>query len=177
MSRMLEAELHDVLLDISADALDTDEQAKIIAQAAHVFRLAEGKTLKRQAKSKAGADQIREAAIMDALMQAMNRVADFNADDDDFDGMLLDADSLDPSQIVRQVECGKRTFSSFSVANAGYGKNLDVVDDDSLDFLLHPNLEGHSADDYEIEDGQERHCPKLYRKPGLGGHRSDSLSR
>lgn len=164
----IESELHDVLLDIAPDMHDYDEQAMIVAEASMIFERVAAKA-SRSASRRADAAKVHEARIMDALLQAMGRLADWSDDSGD---ETLDAYGLDAEQIVHRAS---HTFSN-RLATKGFGANMDIIGDD-LDIFLEPNFEGHSADDYTLNDSEERHSPSIYNVPGLGRHRSDSRAR
>ena len=164
----IESELHDVLLDIAPDMHDYDEQAMIVAEASMIFERVAAKSSKTASRH-TNAAKVHEARMMDALLQAMGRLASWN---DVEETVTLDAYGLEPEQVVFRASHS----SSRRYCNKGFGANMDIVGDD-LDIFMNPNIEGHEADDYSIDDGEERHSPSLYEVPGMGRHRSDSRAR
>ena len=168
--RTIESELHDVLLDIAPDMHDYDEQAIIVAEASIIFERVAAKANKT-ASRRADAAKVHEAHRMDALLQAMGRLADWS-DPDDNTSATMDAYGLEPEQIVHRAS----QSSSHRYSTKGFGANMDIVGDD-LDIFMGQKLDGNEVDEYSIDDGEERHSPSLYEVPGLGRHRSDSRAR
>ena len=171
---MIEAEIHDILLDIAPDTHDLDEQAQIVAIATSIFHKSESQFNQRMAKkmSNSSPEKIKEARIVDSLFQAMGRLADWQnevEEDNEYEYNMtyVDGRGLDPDQIVRKA--------AHTVVGQNFG-SMDILNDSELDeFFGQPK--GFYADEYSIDDGEERHHPELYRTPGMGSHRSDSTAR
>lgn len=151
----LEAELHQVLLDLAPDTHD-EEQARIVAEASLIYSHL-SKTGKREA-----AVRVHEARLADALLQAMGQLDDWDYSDTP---QFIDGRGLSPDEIVQQA-C--KTFGG------RFASNFDAIDED-IDVFLDPPV--HSASDYTIDDGEECHNPDRYQTPGRGTHRSDSHAR
>lgn len=167
MSRTLEQELHDTLLDIAPETHELTEQAVIVAESAAIYRA--GSTTATRSASKG---RLHEARLMDSLLQAMGRLAETDADYDDFEGGSVDGIGMSAEQIInRAASSYKASYRSRRMATKGFGDDMDILGDDDLDDLLSPK--GH--DDYSIEDGE--HDSALLQVPGFGRHRSDSHSR
>ena len=153
----LEAELHQVLLDLAPDTHD-EEQARIVAEASLIY----GHLLKngiRESKTYA-----HESRLADALLQAMGQLDDWDYSDTP---QYIDGRGLCPEQIIHEAS---KSFGGRYAAS-----NFDAIDED-IDVFLDPPVQ--AADDYVIEDGEDdRHPPDRYKTPGRGTHRSDSGSR
>jgi hypothetical protein len=150
----LEAELHQVLLDLAPDT-HNEEQARIVAVASLIYGHL-SKTGVRESKTR-----LHESRLADALLQAMGQLDDFDYDDSP---QYIDGRGLTPEQIVHQA--------SMNFGGRYAASNFDAIDEDIDMFLEHPSHE------YIIEDGEDdAHPPDRYQTPGRGSHRSDSLSR
>lgn len=167
MSKTIEAELHEALLDIAPNAFTKEDQAILIAEASEIFRSKE----KRMAQRKAGKGSYREALTTDSLLEAM-RLSEMN-DDDEFikSAIYIDSNSHDPSQVMRKIESRNKKYSANNFGN------MDIINDDDIDKLLHPHYDEKTVNNYSIDDGHDRHDPELYEVPDTGKHRSDSIAR
>lgn len=176
--RMIEAEIHDILLEIASDAHDYEEQAQIVATAADIFRQSEAQFNQKMMKkaSSATPEKLKEALIVDALFQAMGHLSDWHKTasiedyeaDAEYNMTYVDGRGLDPEQITRKA--------AKTVVGQGQFGSMSILNDEELDeFFGAPK--GFEADEYFLDDGEERHCPELYRTPGIGKHRSDSTGR
>jgi hypothetical protein len=163
--RTIESELHGVLLDIAPDMHEDEEQALIVAEASLLYEKAAATRSARRTETA----KVHEARMMDALLQAMGRLADWT--DEDGDG-AVDGTGLDASQIVFRAEHAPHRLSS-----KGFGVDMDILNDADMDIFMRPDVDDHGADDYSLDDGEDRHHPELYSVPGYGSHRSDSNAR
>jgi len=153
----LEAELHQVLLDLAPD-IHEEEQAQIVAEASAIYT-SMSKNGRREAES-----NVHEARLADALLQAMGQLDDWDFEEEP---PYIDGQGLSPEEIVHKAS--KMFGGRYSA------KTFDALDED-IDVFLSPPV--HDADEYVIEDGEdERHPPTRYQMPGRGTHRSDSQSR
>lgn len=153
----LEAELHQVLLDLAPDTHE-EEQARIVAEASLIYTHL-SKSGKREVEAR-----VHEARLADALLQAMGQLEDWDFEDAP---TYIDGRGLSPEEIVQQAS---RAFGGRYAAS-----NFDALDDE-MDIFLDPPKQ--DADKYVIEDGNDdRHPPDRYKTPGRGTHRSDSLSK
>jgi len=151
----LEAELHQVLLDLAPDTHE-EEQARIVAEASLIYSHL-SKSGKREAEVR-----VHEARLADALLQAMGQLDDWDYETPQY----IDGRGLSPEEIVQQAS---RNFGG------RYAASFDAIDED-IDIFLEPPVQ--AANNYTIDDGEEdRHPPDRYQVPGRGTHRSDSLSR
>jgi len=157
--RDIELELHEVLLDLAPDTHDHEEQARIVAEAAAIYRRASqsGKT------QRIASDKLHEARLADSLLQAMGCLADWDGETDERTMTYIDARGLSADKVVSYAA---RTLVS------GTSNNFFDLDDSDLDPFINPVI--HEADDYEIEDGEECHPSDNYQTPGRPRHRSDS---
>jgi len=154
----LEAELHQVLLDLAPDTHDEEEQARIVAEASLIYSHL-SKSGKREVEARA-----HESRLADALLQAMGQLDDWDYNDVP---QFIDGRGLSPEEILQQV--------SKSFGGRYASSNFDALDEE-IEVFLSPPVQ--AADDYVIEDGEDdRHPPDRYKTPGRGTHRSDSLSR
>ncbi len=153
----LEAELHQVLLDLAPDTHD-EEHARIVAVASFIYgHLSKNGVRESQA-------HVHESRLADSLLQAMEQLDDWDYEESPG---YIDGRGLSPEEIVHEASkmFGGRYASS----------KFDAIDDD-IDVFLDAPI--HPADEYIIEDGEdERHPPSRYKTPGRGTHRSDSQSR
>ncbi len=150
----LEAELHQVLLDLAPDTHE-DEQARVVAEASLIYSHL-SKSGKREVEAR-----VHEARLADALLQAMGQLDDWDYEAPQY----IDGRGLSPDEIVSQA--------SRSIGGR-YAASFDAIDED-LDVFLDPSIQ--TSDDYLIDDGEENHPSDRYHTPGRGTHRSDSLSR
>lgn len=150
----LEAELHQVLLDLAPDTHE-DEQARVVAEASLIYSHL-SKSGKREVEAR-----VHEARLADALLQAMGQLDDWDYEAPQY----IDGRGLSPDEIVSQA--------SRSIGGR-YAASFDAIDDD-IDVFLDPSLQ--TSEDYLIDDGEENHPADRYHTPGRGTHRSDSLSR
>ena len=167
--RTIESDIHDILLDIAPDAHDLEDQARIVATAAVIFEKAESSFRKKTAGKDAthNPEKVREAQIVDAIFQAMNRLADWHSASDieeaEYTETFVDARGLDPMQIVHKA------------ANTVIGFRYSGMDiDNDLDDLFGEPA-GLDPNKYFVDD--DIHDPWLYQTPGMGKHRSDSRGR
>ncbi len=167
MSQSIEKELHGILLDLAHDIHDYDEQAEIVAEAAELYRRIEASC--PRIASRKNEDKIREAQLMDSLLQAMGRLDDWN--DTESITNYVDGRGLEPDQIVHRAE----TMKPKRIACEGLGKHMDIINDVDLDVFL----EDEDGEDDSHEEWLDDlvHDPEIYRIPGTGFHRSDSQVR
>lgn len=166
--RTVEAELHQMLLDIVPSHGDSDAQARIIAEASAIY--------KREARFRNGhrtaaADtRLVEAQMMDALLKAMGQMAEW--DDVDDEPEILDVRGMSAEQVVR------------AAGRLGTQYSDEVVNPEDFDVFFFNEDEGDTkAWDFNFADGHERvpydyGCDRTSRftKPGYGKHRSDNMS-
>ncbi|MEI5579593.1 hypothetical protein, partial [Streptomyces brasiliscabiei] len=72
---MIEAEIHEILLDIVPDAHDYEEQAQIVATATSIFENSRDHLSEKQIKQASSNDKLREAMMIDSLFQAMGHLS------------------------------------------------------------------------------------------------------
>ncbi|MGN9273744.1 hypothetical protein ACTMO5_15010, partial [Enterococcus faecium] len=139
--RMIEAEIHEILLDIVHDAHDYEEQAQIVATATSIFENSRDHLSEKQIKQASSNDKLREAMMIDSLFQAMGHLSEWHKtasrdiDDEDYTPSYIDGRGLTPEQITRAASKG-----------VGFG-SMDILNDSELDeFFGAP--EGIEVDQY-----------------------------
>jgi len=166
--RPLESELHQVLEETAPDAYAIEDQARIVATAAAIYR-----RIERTASKKSGKldpNKIHEARMIDSLLQAMGALEDWS-DSQNYTENYIDGRGLSVNQILSRA--------SHTLAGNRYAKDfsMDILNDDELDKILNPK---YSEDDnyYDIDDDHDdRHPSNLFFTPGTGHHKTDSISR
>lgn len=168
--RPIELDLHQMLEDIACDSYNYDEQARIVAEAAAIYRRASQQSATSKTAKKADPARIKEAQMTDALLQAMGALDDWSEEPaEGYGSSYVDGTNLDARQIMH------RAASLESFASNDWG-SMDILNDDLEEFLK--EYEGEDDDDtYAIDDDVEDHDAEAFFAPGRGRHRSDSLSR
>ena len=167
MSKAIEAELHDALLDIAPNAFTREDQAILVAEASEIFRNKEKRIGHRKAQV---SGSYRDALVTDSLLEAM-RFSELNEEDEPRGAIYVDSNSHDPSQVMRKIETSSKKYSANNFGN------MDIINDEDIDKLLNPEYDEKTVNNYQINDDHPRHSPELYEIPDTGKHRSDSLSR
>jgi hypothetical protein len=153
--RMIEAELHQMLLDSFPGMCDADAQAHIVAEAAAA--LDAGRRQAKLASAKAVADE--EEAMATAILHAMERIAQTSLLEDD-EQNHLDASGMSPEQVIR---------AAARMDGKAWG-DMCLVNDADLDAIL--GTEDIDPYRYDFSDGtgrNERFVPKGKKK-----HRTDA---
>lgn len=159
--RGIEAELHQMLLDIAPGYSD-EEQAIIVAEASSIFARQERTASKRVAVQ-------RESRMMDAVLAALKQMQDW---EEESDTTYIDGRGRSADQIVRSAGKFKRGTPDLG---------LDILNDDDMDvFFFEPDSREATA--INLGDGilndldEEVHPDSLYRVEGIGRTRADSQS-
>ncbi len=169
--RIIEAELHQMLEEIAPNS-SSEEQARIVAEAAAIFeREAQRKSAPKIAH-RANADMIRESAMADAILQAIGAMDDWGSNhaEDEYAPAFIDGRGLGGKAIISQV-----AGANFRGSAANVWGDMDILNEDLDQFLK--DAEEEEENTYTIEDELDEHCPEIFFAPGRGRHRSDSLSR
>lgn len=154
-----ESKIHDMLLELSPDAIDSEEQARIVAVASDIYR-----HMERQAKTKrrTSTASINESMMMDSVLQAMGQLSHWSGGES-LD--MIDVNSMSPSEIVKIASSSAARFGSVGY----YGNQMDIINDD-LDALITDDVEYS----FDRKDSKESD-PTLPN--GYGRHWTDSRAR
>ena len=172
--RTIEAQLHELLLDIAPEQHTVAEQARVIAEASEVYSQIYANN-KRVAGKVSESSVVHEAHMMDALLQALASYPSQD-DDDDFGADYVNGIGLDPREIVRHAAAGEGSRHNGS-KNFG---NMDILNDDDLDVFFKESPDDYDVDNYSVSDGidiENRHPLNTFKSPGQPKHRSDSQDR
>ena len=169
--RIIEAELHQ-MLDELAPHSSSEEQARIVAEAAAIFERDASRKSTNKLANKANAEMIRESAMADAILQAIGAMDDWGSgiDTDDYAPDFIDGRGLGGRAIISQV-----VGSTFRGAAANVWGEMDILNEDLDQFFTEGEEEEKTT--YTIEDEFDAHCPETFFVPGQGRHRSDSQVR
>ena len=162
--RIIESEIHDILLDIAPDH-DYDDQARIVAVATALFSDNSERFNKKIAGKNAAQnpEKVKEAQIVDSIFQAMKRIAEWSEvaeEDTDYTETFVDGRGLDPTQIVNRAAA--TVMRKYTGHNFG---DMDVLNDSDLDEFF-----GEGGGKMFFDDPDE---DSIYLTPGMGRHRSD----
>lgn len=162
--RTIEAQIHDILLDLLPEHYSNLNQAKIVAEATSIFLQTNGSNIKVASKSESG--------MMKALWTALATLSldeDFDEEPDYVDGY-----GLDPSQIVRSAENSFKRKNNFKMSKIA----MEIINDDDLSALLDVENESNLVDNnkYDFDDAKDetRHRKDVFKSPGDPKHRTDS---
>jgi len=156
--RTIEAQLHDILIDLFPDQYNSNNQAKIIAEATDIFE----KTLnKKTASTKNG-----ETGLVKALWAAMSSLG-LDEDFEDNESGFVDGFGLDPNQIIRSAvnQNNRQNFKLKKMA-------MEVLNDSDLDVFLDEEIENA----YNLNDATDNylHPVEVFKSPGDAKHHTDS---
>jgi hypothetical protein len=158
MRTTIEAQLHQILLDVVPGNFDSDAQGRIVAEAAASLL-----SLTRQASFGSPKRELSEEDMMTALFQAMERVAEADEVDEDEEEFPahLDASGMSPEQVVRAAS---------RLGDKAWG-DMEIFNDDELDAMLRDD---DSKDPYEFTFDDTTGRDDRF---GVGRrHRSDGLT-
>jgi len=152
----LEAQLHTLLEEIAPEAHNYDETAKIIATASAIIN----KKYNSRKLTKTSSRQV-EAFLTDALLQSMGFLENW---EDDYTNGYVDGRGLSASQLINRVATS---------AKSNWG-NMPIIDPEGLKKALEfdEDEEGFSEETFENAEQQ----PDVFKTPGRGTHKTDSLS-
>lgn len=152
----LEAQLHTLLEEIAPEAHNYDETAKIIATASAIIN----KKYNSRKLTKTSSRQV-EAFLTDALLQSMGVLETW---EDDYTNGYVDGRGLSASQLINRVATS---------AKSNWG-NMPIIDPEGLKKALEfdEDEEGFSEETFENAEQQ----PDVFKTPGRGTHKTDSLS-
>jgi hypothetical protein len=163
--RTIEAQIHDILLDLLPDQYSNLSQAKIIAEATSIYtqNLKTG-NIKTAAKS--------ESSMMKALWTAL---ASLSLEEDfEFDNTpdYVDGYGLDPNQIVRSAVNNIRYKNNIKMSKIA----MQIINDDDLSALMDNEDNYVDNDKYDFDDvaDETRHRKDVFKSPGDPKHRTDS---
>lgn len=154
--RNIEAQLHEIFLDLFPDNFNSNHQAKIIAEATDIFLKNENK----RTSAKNG-----ESGLVKAVWAAMSNLGfdDLEDNSDDY----VDGFGLDPNQIVRQA-----VSSNIRINNKLNKMAMEVLNDDDLSVFLDEEIEN----EYNLSDATDDylHPEDAYSYKGMKKHHTDS---
>ena len=158
--RTIEAQLHDILLDLFPDHYSNFNQAKIVAEASDIYNKNTSGN-KRTSSQRNG-----ETGLVKALWAALSALG-LDEEYEDYSVSVVDGYGLDPNQIVR------------SAVNSSIKNNLklkklsmEVLNDKDLDIFLNSEIEN----EYNFDDAtdEELHPTEALLTPGKPKHHTDS---
>ena len=159
--RTIEAQIHDILLDLLPEQYSQLSQAKIVAEAASVYaQTNKGNNIKTASKA--------ESSMMKALWTALASLSlEEDYEDDSVD--YLDGVGLDPSQIVRSACHSYKNKSTVKMSKIA----MEIINDEDLSVFLDNDIDNNK---YDFDDAQDetRHPDGVYKSPGDPKHRTDS---
>lgn len=197
MAHSIEELIHAKLEDLVGDTHDLVSKAQIVAEAEALFLRSCKRANVRTAATAGERDeerQIREAALMDALLQATGRLTDWDEEDGLFDGAIngigLSVDQILHSaaknapprfasphrsrsaEVTRILHPAPRTAAK----NFGLG-DMDIINDEDLEVFKpltneEAEKEGSEALNFDLVDGSPNHDPSLFHTPGTPMNRS-----
>jgi hypothetical protein len=159
--RTIEAQLHDLLLDLVPDQYSLTSQAKIIAEATSVFESKQSvKTASRT-----------ESGLIKALWTALASLQleeDYEYNSIDF----VDGIGLDPGQIVRSACHSIKTNNKIKMSKLA----MEIINNDDLEVFFDNKDNYIDNSNYNIDDSadEERHPDDVFRSPGEPKSRTDS---
>jgi hypothetical protein len=152
----LEAQLHTLLEEIAPEAHNYDETAKIIATASAIIN----KKYNSRKLTKTSSRQV-EAYLTDALLQSMSVLETW---EDDFSNGYVDGRGLSPMQLIKRVA---------SSAKSSFG-NMDILNPEGLKEALEFDEDEEGFSEVTFENAAQ--TPDVFKTPGRGTHKTDSLS-
>ena len=162
--RTIEAQIHDILLDLLPEQYSQLSQAKIVAEAASIYaQTAKSSNVKTASKAESG--------MMKALWTALASLSlEEDYEDDSVD--YLDGVGLDPSQIVRSACHSYKNKNNVKMSKIA----MEIINDEDLSVFLDNEDNYIDNNKYDFDDAQDevRHPDANYRTPGDPKHRTDS---
>jgi hypothetical protein len=129
-----------MLLELSPESIDSEEQARIVAVASDIYYKMERQARNKRSRTASNVNAS-ESMMMDSLLQAMGQLSDWSSGEDLH---AIDVDNMSPDEIVKIASAQGARFGS-----VGYGRGMDIINDDDLDVLMRKG----DDDDYSLSDG------------------------
>lgn len=162
--RTIEAQIHDILLDLLPDQYSQLSQAKIVAESASIYaQNIKGNNIKTASKA--------ESSMMKALWTALASLSlEEDYEDDAVD--YVDGVGLDPSQIVRSACHSYKNKNTVKMSKIA----MEIINDEDLSVFLDNEDNYIDNNKYDFDDTQDetRHPDTVYKSPGDPKHRTDS---
>ena len=152
----LEAQLHTLLEEIAPEAHNYDETAKIIATASAIIN----KKYNSRKLTKTSSRQV-EAFLTDALLQSMSVLETW---EEDYSMGYVDGRGLSATQLIKRVA---------NSAKNNWG-NMDILNPDGLEKALEFDEDEKGFSEVTFENAEQE--PDVFKTPGRGTHKTDSLS-
>jgi len=158
--RTIEAQLHDILLDLVPDQYSAISQAKIVAEAADIYYKA------NKANTRTSAAKRGETGLVKALWTALASLSleeDYEYDEPSY----VDGFGMDPNQIVRSA-VSKSNKVNFKMSK----KAMEILNDEDLSVFLDEEIEN----EYNFDDATDDylHPVENFKSPGDPKHHTDS---
>lgn len=145
--RTIEAQLHDILTDLFPDQYNSQNQAKIVAEATDIY-------LKNNNKRSASKT---ESGLVKALWTALASLG-LDEDLDENDSFYVDGFGLDPNQIIRSA------VNKNNIANLKLNKlAMEILNDSELSVFLSDEIP-YEYNLYDATD-DDLHPQKVYNYP------------
>lgn len=154
--RNIEAQLHEIFLDLFPDNYNNNHQARIIAEATDIFLKNENK----RTSAKNG-----ESGLVKAVWAAMSNLG-FDEEEDNYDN-FVEGFGLDPNQIVRQA-----VSSNIKLNNKLNKMAMEILNDDDLSVFLDEEIEN----EYSLSDATDDylHPKDVFVSKDMKKHHTDS---
>ncbi len=162
--RTIEAQIHDILLDLLPDQYSLNSQAKIVAEATSIYlQSAKSNNIKTAAKSESG--------MMKALWTSLASLS-LEEDYEDEYPDYVDGIGLDPSQIVRSAVNNIKRKSNIKMSKVA----MEIINTEDLSVFLDNEDNYVDNDQYNFDDvaDKSRHRDDVFKSPGDPKHRTDS---
>lgn len=156
--RNIEAQLHDILLDLFPDQYNNQNQAKIVAEAADIFQNNKSKRTSSTANG--------ETSYVRALWAAMASLG-IDEEYDEYEDNYVDGVGLNPEQIIRSA-VNKNNKYNLKLRKM----SMEILNDDDVDIFL----DKENVNEYNFDDAtdEERHPLANFVSPGKPKHHTDS---
>lgn len=164
--RTIEAQIHDILLDLLPEQYSQLSQAKIVAEATSIY----AQSVKSSNIKTASASKV-ESGMMKALWTALASLSlEEDYEDDTVD--YVDGVGLDPSQIIRSACHSYKNKNNVKMSKIA----MEIINDEDLSVFLDNEDNYIDNNKYDFDDAQDeiRHPDANYRTPGDPKHRTDS---
>jgi len=155
--RNIEAQLHEIFLDLFPDNYNHNHQAKVVAEATDIYV----KNQNKRTSAKNG-----ESGLVKAVWAAMSNLGFEESEEDNYSN-IIDGFGLDPNQIVRQA-----VNSNIKLNNKWNKLAMDVLNDDDLSVFMDEEIKNK----YNLSDGTDEylHPTDVFTSKGLKKHHTDS---